>query len=261
MSTCAKRPPVRAIWQAGARAQGGRGRFSVIAWRSMRRASGVAVALVAALGGVAWPWAAAGAGAATVGVAFHVAHAGAGAGAAATPVLERAALEAMLARASALLGVAGLCFERAGTDALAPDTHLDLVTRADRHALADAAARPHGVVEVFVVRSLADVDVHGGVLAGVHWRWAGKGKEHAGRRWVILSATGAGEDTLAHELGHWLGLGHATAPENLMTPASRRTGTALTPAQRARIRAVLAAALKRGELAPGKECAPAPAPI
>ena len=67
---------------------------------------------------------------------------------------------------------------------------------------------------------------------------------------MILSATGSGPDTLAHEIGHFLGLGHAVDPRNLMTPASAREATDLTPAQRARIAKTLAAAVRRGELAP-----------
>jgi hypothetical protein len=177
-------------------------------------------------------------------VAVHLAADAAGA-----PVEGGDATGTRLRRASALLAPAGLCFTPAATDTLPPGAHTSVTSRAARHALAAAVAAPAKTLEVFVVAALQDLDPKAGWLAGVHWR-APKTKTSPARRYVILSVSGATPDTLAHEIGHWFGLGHATDPHNLMTPASRREGTDLTAGQVAILRKTLAAALRRGELPP-----------
>ncbi|WP_266218842.1 matrixin family metalloprotease [Paraliomyxa miuraensis] len=78
----------------------------------------------------------------------------------------------------------------------------DLLGR-DEHSL--------GVVHVFVVRRLADVDVPGEVIRGVHWR----DRVQTSRRWVILSSI-ASSLVLAHELGHFFGLPHSKHRKSLM---------------------------------------------
>lgn len=78
----------------------------------------------------------------------------------------------------------------------------DLLGR-DEHTL--------GVVHVFVVRRLADVDVAGEVIRGVHWR----DRSETSRRWIILSSI-AGPVVLAHELGHFFGLPHTKHPKSIM---------------------------------------------
>lgn len=78
----------------------------------------------------------------------------------------------------------------------------DLLGR-DEHTL--------GVVHVFVVRRLADVDVAGEVIRGVHWR----DRSQTSRRWIILSSI-ASPMVLAHELGHFFGLPHTKHRESIM---------------------------------------------
>lgn len=154
------------------------------------------------------------------------------------PVADDAYLEAQWDTVRALLGPAGVSLEPTSR----PSDVLPraIVTRRDRDALAT-----HGVanaVNVFVVESLADVDEPGRERMGVHWR-AG------GAHYVILATyrvdggrpcppsyhcekpTGL----LAHELGHYFGLGHDPRPDNLMSYA-RAGGTLwLDGAQRTRI--------------------------
>jgi len=107
----------------------------------------------------------------------------------------------------------------------------------------DALARRVGgerAVHVFVVDRLANKDRSGSWIGGVHWR-------RGGRRYVIVSRGEALADTLAHELGHFLGLGHTRSPSNLMTSPGRREGAGLERWQLRRVRARLGAwALRRG---------------
>jgi len=93
-------------------------------------------------------------------------------------------------------------------------------SRADRDALGDRA-RERGVVHVFMVRELDDVDIIGGVLYGVHWRRRGDRSQ----RWIILSARDGSSTTLAHEMGHYFGLPHSTYEESIMNKTARASPT------------------------------------
>jgi hypothetical protein len=86
----------------------------------------------------------------------------------------------------------------------------DVRTRLDRDLLG-RDEHTLGVVHVFVVRRLADVDVEGEVIRGVHWR----DRAQTSRRWIILSSIAASV-VLAHELGHFFGLPHTKHPKSLM---------------------------------------------
>ena len=86
----------------------------------------------------------------------------------------------------------------------------DVQTRLDRDLLG-RDEHSLGVVHVFVVRRLADVDVEGEVIRGVHWR----DRAQTSRRWIILSSI-AGSVVLAHELGHFFGLPHTKHPKSIM---------------------------------------------
>ncbi len=99
-------------------------------------------------------------------------------------------------------------FEVVAVDTL-PSDQRDIVSRIDR----DKLGRPHfsrGVVHIFIVGSLADVD-NPGEIRGVHWR----DRSNTARRWVILSSI-AGTMTLTHELGHFFSLPHSTYADSLM---------------------------------------------
>jgi Metallo-peptidase family M12 len=157
-------------------------------------------------------------------VTVHVA-----AGADGAPVADAAWVAAQVAAANDRLGPAGAEVTAA---AGAPDgVAADIATVADRDALA-ALAPDDGTVHVFVVATLADKDKDG-VIGGVTWR------AH-GRRYLIVSAAHAHDDTLAHELGHFFGLAHTTATDDLMTPG-RDLGGRLTEAQLRTVRRRLAA--------------------
>lgn len=107
-------------------------------------------------------------------------------------------------------------FEIVAADAV-PAGELEIDDRDERDALGhDRFTR--GVVHVFVVGRLADVDIAGNEIRGVHWR------ERADRthRWVILSRI-AGSLVLAHELGHFFGLPHSDYDISLMNKTVRLT--------------------------------------
>jgi hypothetical protein len=149
-----------------------------------------------------------------VALAVHVAVDGAGA-----PVADAAWIDDQVTVASGHLEGADVTVTWA--DAGDAGIASEIVTVADRDALA-AAAPADGRVHVFVVARLADKDVDGAWLNGVHWRYGGGKRAWRGRRYVILSREARSSAVLAHELGHFFGLGHTTNPSGLMTPGPRR---------------------------------------
>lgn len=86
----------------------------------------------------------------------------------------------------------------------------DVATRLDRDRLG-RDEHSLGVIHVFVVRRLADVDVEGSVIRGVHWR----DRADTSRRWIILSSI-ASSMVLAHEAGHFFGLPHSRYRTSIM---------------------------------------------
>jgi hypothetical protein len=134
-----------------------------------------------------------------------------------------------------------------------PAAQRDIVSRLDR----DKLGRPHfsrGVVHVFVVGSLADVDGPG-EIRGVHWR----DRTNTARRWVILSSI-AGSMTLTHELGHFFSLPHSRYAGSLM---NKRPGGPPFAERRfhakeaAKMRRAKAAMIGDGMLAPRAAATPA----
>jgi len=93
--------------------------------------------------------------------------------------------------------------------------HARIDTRAQRDNLG-RGEHDAGVIHVWVVRRLADVDIEGDEIRGVHWR----DRADTTRRFVILSSI-AGDRTLAHELGHFFGLPHSTYPASIMNKSPR----------------------------------------
>lgn len=114
--------------------------------------------------------------------------------------------------------------EIVAVDAL-PAGELDVDDRDERDALGhDRFTR--GVAHVFVVGRLADVDIAGNDIQGVHWRE----RADRTRRWVIL-ARRASPLVLSHELGHFFGLPHSTYDISLMNKTVRPIAGELTFAE------------------------------
>lgn len=125
--------------------------------------------------------------------------------------LTEAATNASLVIAEKLLGVG---FRR-GADASLPERFARLETRADRNELSSLLTA--GSVDVFLVTSLRDVDdtrLHRRGVTWTHYRAPAAG---GARGPYIVLADSASPSTLAHELGHFFGLSHVQARNNLMS--------------------------------------------
>jgi hypothetical protein len=124
------------------------------------------------------------------------------------PVQPDAWLEAQLAAAEKLFAPIGVHFRWTVRKTLAPE-HTRLETRHDRDVL-EGQLEP-GVVNVFVVASLRDVDDPSLYRMGVCWRRGNEGKPY-----LVVSAA-ARPTVLAHELGHFFGNPHSKTPDNIMS--------------------------------------------
>ena len=132
------------------------------------------------------------------------------------PVRDLAWVSAQVEQAQRHFALIDTSFEVVAVDAV-PASELTVDTREQRDALGhDRFTR--GVVHVFVVDRLADVDIAGAEIRGVHWRERGE-RTH---RWVILSKI-ASSLVLPHELGHFFGLPHSTYDISLMNKTVRLT--------------------------------------
>ncbi len=122
--------------------------------------------------------------------------------------------------------------------------HAELVTRADRNALARYVER--GAVHCFVVSRLMDVDEPSRERRGVHWH----PRHTRGGSFVIISKI-SGPYVLAHELGHYFGNPqHSEILGNLMSYERTEAPPFLDSAQIARVRATLASLLNAGQIVP-----------
>lgn len=158
------------------------------------------------------------------------------------PAQDSAWIDAQIAEASRLFGPLGVRFVKTESRAI-PARHAHLETRQDRDALA-ALLEPQ-VINVFVVASLRDVDEKDRYRMGVCW---GPRDEQASR-FVVISSI-AGRSVLAHELGHYHGLPHSKARNNVMS-YDRDGGEVFFDALQARtIRRSADAYLRAGILTP-----------
>ena len=120
------------------------------------------------------------------------------------------------------------------------DQHARLENRSDRHALGFLLAPD--AINVFVVKSLRDVDEPDRMRFGVHWR----PRSVPGAHFVILSSQ-APEAVLAHELGHFFGNKHSSVPNNIMSYERSSDLPFFNERQRRMIRLKLRQFLRRNE--------------
>jgi hypothetical protein len=126
-----------------------------------------------------------------------------------TAVVDDAWIATELSEANRLLGPHGIRVQAIERRALGA-SFVALETAEDRDRLASGVGR--GAIDVFVVRSLRDVDDPRRMILGVRWRL----RRDTDKDYVILSSI-ASPTTLAHELGHYLGLGHSPVVDNVMS--------------------------------------------
>lgn len=157
------------------------------------------------------------------------------------PAVAPAWLDERFSIAQGLLAGSGVHVVLRGTRPL-DARHAALETRADRSAL--ARLLEPAVVNVFVVRSLRDVD-EVGLRQGVHW--------HVGRKHYVIVAATSGPTTLCHELGHFFGLSHSDVRGNVMSYDRGSRPPFFDPAQGARMRARARLFLRSGEVRPDRE--------
>lgn len=138
---------------------------------------------------------------------FHVARARADA---AVRVVNDTFIASQLAESNRLFAPHGISFVEAAERGTVGPEHARLEDAKSRDALAAFVQR--GVLEVFFVAFLRDVDDPVRERMGVTWRK----RSDLAKRYVIVSAA-ARETTLAHELGHVLGNGHTAVLNNLMS--------------------------------------------
>jgi hypothetical protein len=97
-----------------------------------------------------------------------------------------------------------------------PHTWAHVHSRLDRDRLG-RRQRASGVVHVFMVSRLDDVDIEGNLLYGVHWR----DRARIENRWIIVSARDTSSTVLVHEMGHYFGLPHSGHDVSVMNKRPR----------------------------------------
>jgi hypothetical protein len=122
-------------------------------------------------------------------------------------------LATQLATAGRHFGPLDVGFQVTGIDAL-PATAFHVATPGDRDDLA-VDRLGGGVIHVFIVGQLDDIDQPGEVIRGVTWH-----TRRDDRKYIIVS-TVAPERTLAHELGHFFGLPHSSYAVSIMNKRDR----------------------------------------
>lgn len=92
-----------------------------------------------------------------------------------------------------------------------------IATREDRDRVGRKVFS-RGVIHVFLVEQLDDVDAVGEQIRGLHWRQ----RSNIEKRWVILSKI-APDMVLAHEFGHFFSLPHSTYAVSIMNKRPRES--------------------------------------
>jgi hypothetical protein len=149
------------------------------------------------------------------------------------PVGDLLAFEQSLERANELLQPHGIEVEVVRVDTVPVDARV-YGLHARRHLA--RYAPPGRIVHVFIVESLErELPMRiGNPIRGLYWRAAGLGWIR-GRHWISVS-NAAPRSTLAHELGHLLGLRHHRGERNVMCSCRRGSGIRFLPVQGVRMR-------------------------
>ncbi len=155
-------------------------------------------------------------------------------------VVDDAWVDAQWAAVDRLYKDIGIRFERHWADPV-PETSARLETKEDRDAL--GAYFVDGVINVFFVKALLDIDEIGRIRMGVCWRTPKR------KRFVAV-ASNAKPTVLAHELGHFLGNGHSKVVDNVMSYDRTGKPVFFDSAQKKTIRATALQLLRDGVVAP-----------
>ena len=157
-----------------------------------------------------------------------------------TRVVDDTWIDAQWAAVDRLYSGIGIRFERRWADPL-PATSARLETKEDRDQLGEYFV--DGVINVFFVKALLDIDEIGRIRMGVCWRTPSR------KRFVAV-ASNAKPTVLAHELGHFLGNGHSKVVDNVMSYDRTGGPVFFDATQRKTIRATALQLLRDGVVKP-----------
>jgi len=166
-------------------------------------------------------------------------------------VVEEAWLDEQVRNADELFSPHGVTFRAIERHAM-DESHARLENRRDRHALGHI--QHPGRIDVFVVRSLRDVDDPSRFRQGVHWR--PRGEPFGARAHFVIVSSVAGPTVLAHELGHYFGNPHSDTSGNIMSYERGDVPPFFDAQQGARIRSQARRFLRQRELIAADELSP-----